>query len=253
MVEKTGQMLDGTAFQEKIVSRYKSQNIELHIVENKNNEKSIVFTISEFPMMKLRGSYPAENGVFMFKSLEYLAGNTHGWNEYSLDLIGEGTLSFGTDVLLELCEFETVQISQGKIHRYDTRITGDEALTALRNRRERIIATVEWMKKTENAPKAQDLTQFEKYWKPVFFPEVVSRKNKPKDWKKAGDTFIRAEDIRWNTNYTSRVFSEDLWQVRNTGTLLRDWEESLSWLYLEYEWDNIIKLFSNEINFNKIK
>jgi hypothetical protein len=106
---------------------------------------------------------------------------------------------------------------------------------------------------TLDNPKGQTIKDFEKYWKPVFFPELVSGRNKPANWRQDGDIFHRAESINWNTGYTERIFPEELWPVRNSGTLLRDWEEALLWIYLEYEWDNIIKLFSQPIIFQKIR
>jgi len=76
---------------------------------------------------------------------------------------------------------------------------------------------------------------------------MVSKKQKPEAWQQEGDIFEKADDIRWNTGYTERVFSEELWPVRNSGTLLRDWEEAIFWLYLEYEWDSITEKLSREI------
>jgi len=257
-MEKAGQILDGTAFEEKIIASYKSLNkvgavsdINIFIVENKNSEQSLIFTVKKYPMMKIRASFPNEDGIIYISSLEYLAGSTHGWNEYTLDLIGTGILDLENSIL-DIEEIETVQISKGKIHRYDTRITGNDALTALRNRRDRILALVDWINLT-NIPAAQNLNDFEKYWKPVLFPEILKKKNKPEGWEQAGDIYQKAESIKWNISYTERVFSEELWPVRNSGTMLRDWEEALSWIYLEYEWENIIALFCGKTIFENIK
>jgi len=97
-------------------------------------------------MMKIRASMPGDDGAFFPVSLEYLAGNLHGWNEYTLGLLGAGSLDLGENSCrLTIDEIEPVEITAGRIHRYDTRITGAQALTALRNRRERITALAEWM------------------------------------------------------------------------------------------------------------
>ncbi|MDR1869041.1 MAG: hypothetical protein LBQ82_03545 [Treponema sp.] len=240
VVEKTGRVLDGSAFAEKRIARYRASDMEITLVQNKKNERSVIIALNDYPMMKIRGSEPDENGEFYLMSLEYLAGSVNGWNEYTLDILGEGYLFLDEDPALKIKkDIEQIQISAGRIHRFDTRITGGEALTGLRNRRERIAATVEWMYSTDNAPKGQKIDDFEKYWKPVLFPEMVLKKKRPAGWLQEGDVFIRSEDIRWNTGYTERVFSEELRPVRNSGTLLRDWEEALSWIYLEYEWESI--------------
>jgi hypothetical protein len=205
-------------------------------------------------MMKLRGTSPNENGEFFLTSLEYLGGNVHGWNEYTMDMSGEGELLLAeTAVLFIDREIEPVQISAGRIHRYDTRIVGGDALASLRNRRERIVSTVEWMASMEDAPGGQSIGNFEKYWKPLLFPEMVSKKTRPDGWSQEGDLFLSAEDISWNVSYTERVCPEELRQIRNSGTLLRDWEEALSWIYLEYEWENIKEMLSRRITLQQKK
>jgi hypothetical protein len=259
IMEKAGQTLDGSAFKEKIVAVYQTagnmdsqSDMKISVVENKRKEKSIIITIKNFPMIKLLGSFPDEDGVFFVTTMEFLAGSTHGWNEYSLELAGTGIFKLEDTFVLNIEELEPVQIVKGRIQRYDTRITGNEALPALRNRRERILALTEWME-SFNPEKGRSFKDFEKYWQPILFPEMVSKKKKPDGWIQDGDKFQRAESIRWNTGYTERVFSEELWPIRNSGTLLRDWEEALSWIYLEHEWKNIVELLYKEIIFIKIK
>ena len=261
VMEKTGQALDGSAFAEKKIARYRAEkkagaaaDMEITVVQNKALEHSVIIALGDFPMMKMRGTSPAEDGVFFLTSLEYLGGNVHGWNEYTLDLSAQGVLLLGGSAVFSVNEeIEPVQISAGRIHRYDTRITGSEALTSLRNRRERIAAAVEWMASTGGNPDGKTLSDFEKYWKPLLFPEMVSKKKKPDGWLQEGDRFIMAEDIRWNTSYTERVFPEELRTVRNSGTLLRDWEEALAWVYLEYEWENIKKTLSRQTILQPVK
>jgi hypothetical protein len=261
-MEGTGKALDGSAFKEKTISRYKvskkdgaSCDVEIMITQNKKEERFIIISLPDFPMMKLRGIYSQQENVFHLISLEYLAGNAHGWNEYTIDLLGEAAaVSFENEAILSAINFEKVQISKGRIHRYDTRITGNEAIIALRNRRDRIIAVVDWMKSSqENTQEKLSIDEFEEYWKPILFPEMVSNRKRPALWLRENDTFEKSDNILWNKGYTERTFSEVLHPVRNSGTMLRDWEEALPWIYMEYNWDNIINVFTNEIIFTKIK
>jgi hypothetical protein len=259
IVEKTGQVIDGSAFKLKTLSVYKTSGedklrpeIKISVVENKSKEKSIIITLNNFPMIKILGSFPDENDAFFLTELEFLAGNVHGWNEYSLELIGTGNLKFENTVILNIEEIEPVQILKGRVQRYDTRLTGNEALSALRNRRERILALTEWMLSL-NLDKGQTIEKFEEYWHPILFPEMVSNRKRADGWIQDSDKFQKAESIGWNTGYTERTFSEELWSIRNSGTLLRDWEEALYWIYLEYEWKNIVELLSKENIFTKIK
>jgi len=260
LMEKAGQALDGSASKFKIISVYSNSvkknkqkpEIKISVVENKSKEKTIIITVDSFPMIKLLGSFPDENGSFLLTELEFLAGSTHGWNEYSLELMGTGKVKFEDTAVFSIEEIETVQITKGRIHRYDTRLTGNEALSALRNRRERILAITQWMLSLGLA-KGQTIDDFEEYWQPILFPEMVSKKKRPDGWVQAEDVFKTAENIRWNTSYTERKFPEELRPIRNSGTLLRDWEEASSWIYLEYEWQNIVELLSKENILTKIK
>ena len=262
LVETTGRALDGSVFAEKKIATYRtvkktktSAGIELSEMQNKAGEKSVVITFDKFPTIKFRGSIPDENGEFYLTMLNYLGGSAQGWNEYSLDLYGQGTMTLSeTSAMFSIPqEIETVQITWGRIRRYDTRITGTEALTALRNRHERILALTEWMNGRENPPREMDLKQFEHYWKPILFPELVSQKIKPAGWQQENDQWNKAEDIRWNTSYTERTFSELLRPIRDSGTMLRDWEEALDWVYYTYEWSVIVEQLTPETVFSRVK
>jgi len=252
MMEKTGKFLDGSS--EKVTALYCWENLYISEVINRNKEEFILIQISDFPMIAFRANLPDEKGEFNLVSLEYLGGNlARGWIEFTIAVLGTGkfTAEDSAAIFFINGEIEQVQITDGSIQRYETRITGEEALTALRNRQERVVFLANWMKTLES-PDYQDIN-FASYWKPILFPELVSQKKKPDGWSREGDIFQRAESIRWNTSYTERVFPEELHNIRNSGTLLRDWEESLSWIYIQYEWDNIMELLSAQTGLIKIK
>jgi len=260
LVEKTGQTLDGSAFAEKQTAVYRTARntggtMEIRKMRNKTGESSVVITLEQFPAMKIRGAAPDDKGKFQLIALDYLGGNIYGWNEYRLDLAGSGILVLGetTAKLSVLDEIEAVGISSGRIRRYDTRITGTEALSSLRNRHERILTLAKWLRDRESPPSFNDQETFEEYWKPVLFPETVSKKKRPALWRQENDQWVRAENIRWNTGYTERVFPEVLQAVRNSGTMLRDWEEAVEWIYIEYEWNHIRELLARETIFDKKK
>jgi len=260
LVEKAGQALDGSAFEEKKIAVYRTgkkvdDEMEIREMKNKAGERSVIISLDKHPAMKIRGgALPAESPnqteEFTLKSLDYLGGNTHGWNEYRLDLFGSGTVSLGaTTASLSINgEIEPVEISFGKIKRYDTRITGTEALTSLRNRRERIIVLTEWMNSRDDTPAAgfSNIKTFENYWRPVLFPEMVAKKKRPEHWQQEDDRMVAAENINWNVGYTDREFPDVLREIRNSGTMLRDWEEALDWIFFEYEWEGIKERLAKE-------
>jgi hypothetical protein len=263
LIDKAGRALDGSAFAEKTTARYQTSEKDLEVTEarNKAGASSLIIALKDYPMMKLRGSSPDENGEFFITSLEYLGGSVSGWNEYALELSGtggwrafrDGATTDETAVLTISKEIEAVQITAGRIQRHDTRITGGEALTYLRNRRERVTACVEWMASLEGAPQREGLDEFEEYYKPLLFPEMVSAKRRPSGWLREGDVRVKAEDIWWNAGYTERVFPEELREIRNSGTLFRDWEDALSWIYMEYEWETVKEILSRQNILYKIK
>jgi hypothetical protein len=263
LVEKTGRFLDGSSRAEKKTAVYRTvrkdgNGMGVMELRDKAGTYSFVITLEQFPSIQIRGSAPDEQGAFYLTSLDYLGGSPHGWNEYRLDLAAVGRLVLGeiTATLSIPDEIISVEISAGRIRRFDTRITGTEAITSLGNRRERILALNEWMKasyREDAAPPNLNRKDFEKYWKPVLFPELVSKKKRPAGWRQEDDNWARAEDIRWNTGYTERVFSEELWNIRNSGTMLRDWEEAFEWIYVEYSWNHITELLSRETILTKTK
>jgi hypothetical protein len=103
------------------------------------------------------------------------------------------------------------------------------------------------MRGREDAPPLRNVEEFEAWWEPVLLPEMVPASRRPGAWTEENAEWSRAEDIAWNTSYTRAVFSEDLWKVRDSGTLLRDWEETLDWIYTIYEWEDLCDFLSQEL------
>ena len=262
LMDKTGKAIDGTAFKEKKIARYRALekqgallDMELLHAENKNGERLLVISQNKFPAVQIRTTEPDADGAFFVKSLHYISGNTSGWNQFSMGLNGTGKCTLNPDnaVFSINDDLEKVQVEQGKIRLFDTTIIGKEAVENLHNRAERIEALTEWMKGHGTAAKGTDRKAFEAFWKPILVPETCAKKKRPSDWLAEGDTFAKAEDINWNTGYTERVFPEELWPVRNSGTLLRDWEEAFEWIYFEYEWETLIGMLSRETTLTRVK
>ena len=261
LMEKTGRVLDGSAFKEKKIARYRAKekegaefDMELRHVRNKAGQQALLVSQNKFPAIQLRTSEPDMQGKFFINSLDYVSGNTAGWNQYSLELSGTGDCFFepsGAVFSLD-GDIEKIQVSGGKIRLYDTTITGGDALNNLRNREERINVLTDWMKSL-NTPELLDRRSFTAYWKPILFPEICAKRKRPADWQLSGDEYNWAEEIKWNKAYSIRIFPEILRPVRDSGTLLRDWEEAFEWIYLQYEWETLIGLFSREITLKRVK
>ncbi|GHT53348.1 hypothetical protein FACS1894106_4110 [Spirochaetia bacterium] len=258
LAEKSARVLDGSAFKEKNLWTYQEkpkEGLRFSRIREKNGEEFIVVSNTTIPNLRFRGGPPDESGKFQLKSLYFLSPNLTGWNEFTLELSGSGV--FTTDGSGAALRFdmpvEKVSITAGKIRRDNNRITGAEAVSALSNRQERISALTEWMHAQNLTENFKDQNAFEKYWKPILLPELVSAKKRPADWSKENALWVTSDDIRWNTAYTQARFPEELHRIRDSGTLLRDWEEALPWIYFDYEWDALIASLNKDITLIKVK
>jgi hypothetical protein len=272
-MQKTGEVVDGSAFAEKKTAAYRTggkkqgrektpapdsgAGILVEEVSRKNGENFIAIRIEALPTLRLLGSEPDAGGGFSLVSLEFLCPNLSGWNEFSRELSGTGVFRAGEEAVLRLDgEAEVLDITGGKIRRNSSRITGDQAASALRNRQERVSALAEWMKARpdqKNGGRYASQSDFEAYWQPILFPELAKAAARPPEWTAEGAVWVRGEDVKWNAAYTDALFPEELRPVRNSGTLLRDWEEAAGWVYLQYEWDRIMESLTHEIRLVKIK
>ncbi|MDR1618125.1 MAG: hypothetical protein LBS06_03645 [Treponema sp.] len=261
LVETAGRVLDGAAFEEKTLARYRTERggpfpaVEIRELRHRKTGPALVVILKDFPALELR-LVPAEGGGFRYRSLRYLGSSVSGWNEFTLDLSGTAAFSAGAGGgRFSGPGPEAGPISAGKIRRGDRRITEDEALTVLRNRHERILALVKWMKEEAPGRNFADRKEFVNYWKPILLPEKVPRRRRPPGWRQAAREdarWVRAEGVRWNAAYTEALFPESLRPLRDSGALLRDWEEAFEWIYHEFAWDRIGKGLG-EITLKKIK
>lgn len=275
---KAGRALDGSAFEGKTLAIYRAEpeggggkkkpETELRLLRGKDGREYLEFIPGAFPYLRLRGSAPDGEGNFYLSSLRFLSGHVSGWNEFTLDLSGTGQFiprdangnATGNvpgdargDARFQLhASPEPVQISEGKIRRNSERISGEQALSALRNRYERILALTGWMRE-QGPPLFKDSGAFESYWKPLLLPELVSGRKRPPGWNTGNAQWVRAEDVRWNTQYTQALFPESLRVLRDSGALLRDWEEALPWIYFEYEREGFMESLQRGVNFSKIR
>jgi hypothetical protein len=251
LTEKIGGFLEGSARAEKILRRYRSEGrgIEYRELEYSGRREAAIL-LDKVPTVKLRVSPPDSRGLFSLESLEFLAGSLSGWHQFGLTLSGQGEfLPRGERAGLRLTgPVEALDITGGKIRLDQRRLTGEEALSSLRNRYERIKALGDWMKSQSKAPFTASANReyFEKYWKPLLLPEIVRAKFRPESFKNQDGPWARAEHISWNTGYTALLLPDDLAEYRNSGALLRDWEETVEWIYLEYAWDRIFGVLQEE-------
>ena len=265
LIQKGGEFLEGSAFNEKtsaiyrtdktsLIEKHSEKIIELREIKSKDGNEYLEITTSEWPALKLIGSLPGTSGSFELTEARIISPHVNGWNSFNLNLIGSGIFqnTSETNAVLRLIgEVERVQISSGKIRLKSNRLTGIAALSPLRNRRERILALIEWMNEwmqnTGGLHGFKDEKEFENYWKPLLFPELVFKNKRPREYLAEHAEWEKADGVKWNKSYTEYLFPNELWELRNSGALLQDWEEALSWIFIEYSWDLILNSFNDTI------
>ena len=279
IMEKTGRVLDGSAFAEKTEAVYgndeagfSGQGVRVSRKRvTAQDREYILIEFAAFPTLGIRASAPDRNHRIVLESLEFFSPNQDGWNVFSREISGGGHFKdeWYTAFLAIPEAPEVLDISAGRVLRGGVRITGNEALTALRNREERIAALVSWMASRlegeDPRPSFKDEAAFAEFWEPLLFPEMVPAKKRPPKWSALPPDAVgsgqgrrqRGEDIAWSVDYTEALFppetAENLRPVRNSGTMLRDWEEALPWIFYQFEWDAIIASLSSEIRLVKVK
>jgi hypothetical protein len=265
LIQKGGEVLDRSAFAEKTLAIYRISGagektaIEVRELGLKDGEKILEISNGAWPGFSLRGSMPEADGSVYLTEARFLSSHAQGWNEFTMDIIGSAIFQNpgpAVGVLRITEEVERVEISSGRIRLKSDYITGSAAITPLRNRRERITALVEWMNERLHSgsyddsgeiPAFADIGEFGGYWKRVLFPELVLEKNRPEDYSVHDAEWKREDGVNWNLGYTESLFPEGLWEYRNSGAMLRDWEEALPWIFMEYSWNTIIGSFNNAI------
>ena len=251
-MQKGGELLEGNAFTEKTITAYSSggKKTKIELKEKRAGEEDTVeITSAAWPGLALRGSANGES--INLTEARVLSSHLNGWNEFTIELLGSAFLKpIGNNEALLLVpeKIERVQIVSGKIRLKENYLIGDAALNPLRNRRERILTIVEWMnERRDNEVIFNNQKDFNAYWKRILFPELVTASKRPAAYTVENAEFKRADDIRWNKSYTELIFTAEHWEYRNSGALLRDWEEALPWIYMEYSWDLITDSFDNTV------
>jgi hypothetical protein len=261
LMRKTGQLIDGTLLESKKLAEYRVSKkgglVVTHMQRKENSDTSgnefLVITPDTMPNISFKASMPDANGQMYLTSYTFLCSSVFGWNEFTMDISASGTFSSsGNNASLQInLPIEVINISSGKIRYNNTRLIDDSAMRTLNNRYERILALVEWMKTQQNVPSFKDEKTFQTYWAPIILPEIVSAKKRPSSWSKNDKEWNYADDINWNVSYTQKIFPEDLHTYRNSGGLLRDFEEAIGWILLEYNWNDLCNQLNNTIQLTK--
>ena len=253
-VETGGQILDGSAFAEKTLALYINESgITVQQMQDKTGKQSLLISTDQFPTVKVRATKPDSQGVFYLSSLSFFCSSSLGWNEWTMTLGGKGIFRGNYVMFLHIDDkIVTYDIVEGKILHNTNRFIENDALINLKNRHDRINTLVTWMHEQTEKPYFANQKEFESYWKSIILPEIVAEKQRPQSWIKEA-VFEQAEDIKWNKTYTASLFPQSMQVMRNSGALLRDWEEALDWIYFQYRWNDLVQVLTKDYNVTKLK
>lgn len=216
------------------------------IEENRSVEVEIRSSL--IPAMSLLGEmeiFP-DIRVIYITQLSFFDNWPNGWTSGSYEASGKITLIQKNDFWF--CsiddELEIWDIVSGQIRYYDTYYRGDQGLRKVRNRVDRLKEVSRYLVEEQKFPGLfghfkKETTRspgFTSAVTPFLFPERYGFK-KLETLKELAPKFIDSTDpdiqefsmgagLRWRVDYSTAVFPENLRELRNSGTLWRDFEEA---------------------------
>ena len=147
---------------------------------------------------------------------------------------------------------EIVAVEDVKIRYRDTIIEHDAAVRQFQGRSDRIAAAVEILKENGSLFWSSEAEiKYPRYSikgslkekgfvnavQQLFFPELFGYVSPYIQSEK--EEFIRADEYSWDAGYTKKVFPEHFHEVRNSGTIYRDWIESKRYFYFLYRYNEV--------------
>lgn len=191
---------------------------------------------------------------FEILSLYWFNNWVEGWTEVRFSASGTLDISINgksADAFIAV-PIEIVAVEDVKIRYRDTIIEHDAAVRQFQGRSDRIAAAVEILKENGSLFWSSEAEiKYPRYSikgslkekgfvnavQQLFFPELFGYVSPYVQSEK--EEFIRADEYSWDAGYTKKVFPEHFHEVRNSGTIYRDWIESKRYFYFLYRYDEV--------------
>lgn len=183
----------------------------------------------------------------------------NGWTEGFYQASGKYLLenSVNSYNLVEVDPLEIWDIESGEIRYKGNYYRGDDGLQKVRNRVDRIREYVSVIKENRGpdylggVKKASTVSLYSIKGSlyPKLFPEVEGFKKLEKNLRLPKLYYsndypkekVEGSNIYWRTDYTKSVFPEHLWELRDSGTIFRDFEETPQLIVGFYNLDGFIE------------
>lgn len=160
-----------------------------------------------------------------------------GWTESDID--AEGTVTIASDSgsetgyrVLSVSPIELADCQKARIRYRDELLSTADATTLFNRRLGRICAAVACLSARDTD--ASTFRAFSADAGSFFFPEAYGYAEGTSKSAKARENRSFAEGYDWDTAYTRDHIPEELREIRDSGTLYRDWEESAELFYFIY-------------------
>ena len=204
----------------------------------------------------------ADGRVLSITEMHWFSNWANGWTEARLSATGKLLLSQnGQGWSISVVQPPQLGDPAAASMRYfDDYLDGEHALEEFTHRWDRILAVVAVLKQKLHerwfeytvAPwkpgRPSEASSFEEATRKFLFPEVYGYSEPPSRDSQS----VRAEAINWNVDYTAANFPENLRAIRNSGTMLRDFEECLGLWRLAYCLDELWSHRIGEVSFKLV-
>ncbi len=235
-------------------------------ISNGSGESGFALISSpSLPAFRIKGEafYPDEKSIMIrVDSISVISSWPNGWTAGEWEASGlvllEGSGETYRCVLKE--PVMLWDIKKGEIRYYDTYFRKDDGLQKARNRMERIKEVSRFLRERNKFPAVfGDIKKETIYGKsmndslaPFLFPETVNQKKRAVK-ESIDPAFIKGNnkkeysygaEKRWRSDYTRALFPQHLQNLRDSGTIWRDYEEApglfMSVYNLEYYLQHIL-------------
>lgn len=230
---------------------------EMSNIEVKVNGKKYI----QDSILKLYGE--KKDDILTVNEIYWFNNWQNGWTEARFAANGKLKIKKTKSKYYEVLEAITIEFPiAAKLRIKDSVLIGDQALKTLQNRLDRITSAIDLLTE-ENAISGFnhefiEFPDFEKTIGSILFPEKYGYKrdfikySNHNGSKKDKEKFLLRDGTYWNINFTKDVFPEYMWDVRNAGTLYRDWEETMDLFFYLYNWKFFFGQDAKEGSFKKI-
>lgn len=192
----------------------------------------------EGAVLKGQARRDGESWALTIEKMDYFGNWAEGWTEASFEAEGELSLRPSLDAwTMDVARVPAIEKPvSASIRLNGDYYSGETALGLFSRRWDRIQAVAEVLKlRFPGASFEND--GFERGVRAFLFPEIYGYGQAGAPAPKPGHKTKLGESIRWDVEYSASAFPEALREIRNSGTMLRDFEEGRGLWRLAFSWD----------------